>query len=193
VSGAVSLPKPGEEACGDAWCRRAHASGFKLMVADGLGHGPLAAQAAHAGVRVFLAENTGSPGPILESMHRALRSTRGAAISVADVDLARGQVVFAGVGNVAGVMIAEDGTARRMVTHNGTVGHVAKRFQEFTYPIEGTSLVILCSDGLATSWSLEPYPGLAQRHPTLIAGVLYRDFKRGRDDVTVLVARGEPM
>jgi hypothetical protein len=26
-------------------------------------------------------------------------------------------------------------------------------------------------------------------HPTLIAAVLYRDFARGRDDVTVLVLR----
>ena len=64
--------------------------------------------------------------------------------------------------------------------------------QEFTYPYQGSSLVVLCSDGLGTSWTLEAYPGLARRQPTLIAGVLYRDFTRDRDDVTVLVARGEP-
>ena len=46
------------------------------------------------------------------------------------------------------------------------------------------------SDGLTTHWTLERLPGLAARHPSLIAGVLYRDFKRGRDDVTVVVARG---
>jgi hypothetical protein len=28
-----------------------------------------------------------------------------------------------------------------------------------------------------------------QRHPALIAGVLYRDFSRGRDDITVIAAR----
>ena len=50
-------------------------------------------------------------------------------------------------------------------------------------------LVILASDGLSTSWTLDDYPGLSQRHPSLIAGVLYRDFSRGRDDVTVLVGR----
>ena len=27
------------------------------------------------------------------------------------------------------------------------------------------------------------------RHPAVIAGVLYRDFNRGRDDVTVVVAK----
>jgi hypothetical protein len=38
---------------------------------------------------------------------------------------------------------------------------------------------------------LDRYPGLFAKHPSLIAGVLYRDFNRGRDDVTVLVAREE--
>jgi hypothetical protein len=37
-------------------------------------------------------------------------------------------------------------------------------------------------------WSLEDYPGLAARDPAVIAGVLYRDFSRRRDDVTVVVA-----
>ena len=188
VLGAVNLPKTGEQACGDAWCRKAHASGFKLMVADGLGHGPIAAEAAHAAIQVFLAEHARSPGEILERMHLALRPTRGAAVAVADVG--KGRVVFAGIGNVAGVLITNAGE-RRMVSHNGTVGHVAKRVQEFTYPFEGAPLAVLCSDGLGTSWTLDRYPGLSQRHPTLIAGVLYRDFNRGRDDVTVLVARGE--
>jgi hypothetical protein len=40
------------------------------------------------------------------------------------------------------------------------------------------------SDGLGTHWSLDAYPGLSGRHPTLIAAVLYRDFDRGRDDVS---------
>ena len=76
-----------------------------------------------------------------------------------------------------------------MVSHNGTVGHVTRKVQEFVYPWLPGALVIMHSDGLGTQWSLERYPGLALRDPALIAGVLYRDFQRGRDDVTVLVAR----
>jgi hypothetical protein len=49
--------------------------------------------------------------------------------------------------------------------------------------------VILCSDGLSTSWTLDRYPKLDAAHPTLIAGVLYRDFGRRRDDATVLVGK----
>ncbi len=46
------------------------------------------------------------------------------------------------------------------------------------------------TDGLSANWSLNRYPGLLGSHPALIAAVLYRDYWRGRDDVTVLAAQG---
>jgi hypothetical protein len=45
------------------------------------------------------------------------------------------------------------------------------------------------SDGLTSHWSLDAYPGLRLRHPALVAAVLYRDYQRGRDDVTVVVGK----
>jgi hypothetical protein len=38
---------------------------------------------------------------------------------------------------------------------------------------------------------MEQYPGLITRHPALVAGMLYRDFRRGRDDVTVVAVTGQ--
>jgi anti-sigma regulatory factor (Ser/Thr protein kinase) len=188
--GVVSLPKAGEEACGDAWSTFAQPGLQVLLVADGLGHGPLAAQAAQAAVGVFAASATDAPEALLARMHLALRPTRGAAAAIARIEPAAGKVTFAGIGNVAGVL-AEPTRLQRMVSHNGTVGHIARTIRPFTYPYAASPLVILASDGLGTGWSLERYPGLAQRHPALVAAVLYRDFTRGRDDVTVLVARGD--
>ena len=188
--GAVSIAKTGEEVCGDSWSVQAHAGALRLLVADGLGHGPHAADAAHAAIRAFADHVACPPRACIEHIHLALRATRGAAVAVADLDQRRGSVVFAGIGNIAGVLYAGTAPPRRMVSHNGTAGHMARRVQEFDYAFTARPLVILCSDGLATSWTLDTYPGLSQRHPSLIAGVLYRDFSRGRDDVTVLVARG---
>jgi hypothetical protein len=45
------------------------------------------------------------------------------------------------------------------------------------------------SDGLQTHWAHDEYPGFSRRHPGLVAGLLYRDFRRERDDVTVMVSR----
>ena len=188
--GAVDVAKTGEDMSGDAWCCNEHERGFRLMVADGLGHGPGAAEAARVAVQAFRERPQLMPGELLDVMHQLLQPTRGAAIGIADVDRQQRQVVFAGLGNVSGALITDRGT-RQMVSHHGTVGHVAKRVHEFVYPFEGSPTIILCSDGLGTSWTLSSYPVLQQCHPSLIAGVLYRDFNRGRDDVTVLVAKPE--
>jgi hypothetical protein len=123
-------------------------------------------------------------------LHEGLRSTRGAAVSVAEVSAARTNLHFAGVGNVSGVIAPPDHQpARRTVCHNGTLGVQFRRAQTFPYPLAPRSLFIGFSDGLASHWEVSEYPGLVNRHPAVIAGVLYRDHRRKRDDVTVLVAR----
>jgi len=184
----VCVPKRGETVAGDRWAV-AEAPGLaRVMVVDGLGHGPDAATAAEAAVTVFQARPTVSLSVLLEECHGALRPTRGAAVAVAEVDLAAGQVRFAGVGNVAASIRTASDT-RSLVSLNGTMGHGQVRVREFTYPWPADGLLILASDGLKTHWSLQDYPGLAARRPALVAAVLYRDHQRGSDDATVVVLR----
>lgn len=184
---AVRIPYPGEQVCGDDWRSRSDGGAVTVMVADGLGHGILAAEAATAAAQAFERGAGAAPDQILQASHGALRPTRGAAVAVARLEPNR--VSFAGVGNIAGVVASGQGS-RKMISHNGTLGHIAKRFQAFDYPIAAPYIVIMHSDGLGTSWSLDAYPGLVFADPALVAAVLYRDFNRGRDDVTVVVARG---
>jgi hypothetical protein len=138
-------------------------------------------------VRVFRAHATPDLPDTVQRIHAALRSTRGAAVALAEVRLDVRELRFVGVGNIAGTVFA-GGASRSIVSHNGTAGVEARRVQEFAYPFPRGAVLILHSDGLATHWRLERYAGLAARDPALIAGVLYRDFRRGRDDLTVLVA-----
>lgn len=186
--GAVSVAKAGEVVCGDAWAVAAEQELPAVMVVDGLGHGLGAADAAHRAVRTFVARSTLPPGALIAAIHDALRGSRGAAVSVARIDGARGVMTYAGLGNVAGV-IAADGEARHLVSSNGTAGHDAPRIKEFSYPWPAGALLIMHSDGLGSRWQLDRYPGLRERHPALVAGVLYRDWSRGHDDVTVVAAR----
>ena len=187
-SGVVCLPKTGEDVSGDAWAIDQDSGRYLLLVADGLGHGSQAALASREAVRVFR-ENLGkSPKEIVEVAHAALRSTRGAALAIAEVDFERLSVRFAGVGNISGTILSPEKN-NNMVSYNGTVGHEVRKIQEFVYPWTKGGLLVMHSDGLGTQWRLDRYAGLVTRHPSLIAGVLYRDFNRGRDDVTVLVAR----
>jgi anti-sigma regulatory factor (Ser/Thr protein kinase) len=186
--GIVSLPKPGEEVCGDGWKCEPLADKTLCLVADGLGHGSNAAVAAREAIDVLTEHRVKAPAEILEKAHDALRSTRGAALAVAQVNHLHDYLRFCGVGNIAAAII-DDGVARQMVSLNGTAGLEVRKIVEFTYPWSGESTLIMHSDGLMSRWDLHFYPGLIQRHPSLIAGVLYRDFNRNRDDVTVLVAK----
>jgi anti-sigma regulatory factor (Ser/Thr protein kinase) len=186
--GAVCLPRSGEVQSGDAWALAAVDDGALLLVADGLGHGPEAARAAGEAVRVFRQRPHSDPAALLADVHAALKSTRGAAVAAAFMDLRRREIRYAGVGNIAGTIVDGDAT-RSMVSHNGTLGHEVRKIQEFVYPWPPGSLVVVHSDGLQTHWRLGRYPGVIARHPAVVAGLLYRDFDRGRDDVTVVVAR----
>jgi anti-sigma regulatory factor (Ser/Thr protein kinase) len=188
--GAVTVPHPNEMVCGDAWGTIRDGARCLFLVADGLGHGPLAADAANTALRVFLANTRLGPAAVLQVLHDALRGTRGAAVAVAEADLDAQVLRFAGVGNIAGCVVA-DGNSRCMLSHNGTVGHEARKFQELSYPFPSGALLIMHSDGLGSRWDLGRYPGLAGRDPALVAGVLYRDFARGHDDVTIVAAQEE--
>jgi hypothetical protein len=76
-----------------------------------------------------------------------------------------------------------------MVSHNGIVGHNVHRSEEYRYPWPPGALLVAHSDGLETQWSLAAFPGLASRHPAMIAAMLFREHSRKRDDVAVVVAR----
>lgn len=188
VCGAVRVPYPGQDVCGDGWSARQRPDQMQMLVADGLGHGQQAAEAAREAVKIFGESAWLSPERLVEAMHAGMHQTRGAAVAVAEVNVGRSEVRFAGIGNIAGIIISP-GNSRHLVSHNGTAGHTAYKIQEFVYPWSSQALLVMHSDGLTSRWNLGSYPALLGRHPALIAAVLYRDFKRGRDDVAVAVAR----
>lgn len=189
--GGICVAKPGQSVSGDGWAV-AHRNGRSTMlVVDGLGHGPAAAEATATGLRIF-AHAAGAPTTeIVERLHAGLRATRGAALAVAELDRGRAVVRYCGIGNIAATILS-DGTSRSLVSHHGTAGHDARRIQEFVYPCPPGALLVINSDGLQSSWTIDRYPGLLQRHPAVVAAVLYRDFSRGRDDTTVAAVRGAP-
>jgi anti-sigma regulatory factor (Ser/Thr protein kinase) len=186
--GAALKPMTGEEVSGDAWAFARFENTTALIVADGLGHGYWAAQASAKAVAAFLDSGDLAPIPVLQRIHASLRRTRGAAVSVAVLDRSSLSLRYSGLGNITGVLVGGE-KPLMMVSHSGTAGYGSPRLQEFSYPLAKDGLVVMHSDGLHTNWNLDRYPGLTRRDPSVVAGVLYRDYSRNRDDVCVVVAR----
>ena len=186
--GAICVPVAGEEECGDAWAITTDGDCVTILVTDGLGHGPDAAAASAAAVQTLENHGDQTPTILINAMHQALRTTRGAALAVGQFRHSTGNLVFAGVGNISASFV-ETEKHKQLVSYNGTVGHNMRKVQEFTVPWTEDALYVMCSDGIGTQWDLDHYQGLIGCHPALIAGIIYRDFARTRDDATVVVAK----
>jgi serine phosphatase RsbU (regulator of sigma subunit) len=163
-------------------------TGVRVLVADGLGHGVFAADASREAVATFRAHPHRPLPEVLELIHLALKKTRGAAAAIAEIHLASQTVTMAGVGNISVRIFNAEGKSRQMASGNGTLGAAANRINQFTADWHPENLLVLHSDGVSADWNPGVYPGLLQRHPAVIAGVIYRDFGRPRDDSTIVVA-----
>lgn len=186
--GAVRVAKRGEERCGDAWAAEVREDGAMILLADGLGHGWDAAEAANAAVAAF---HEAEGRPLLQrltAIHEALTGTRGAAVALASIDFAAGMLTYGGLGNISGVIV-RPGEARNLVSLHGTAGKAAPRMGEFAYPWARDATLIMHSDGVSAHWDMSRYPGLLRCHPSVIAAVLFRDHTRGRDDSCITVFR----
>jgi anti-sigma regulatory factor (Ser/Thr protein kinase) len=190
AAGGVCVAKPGEEVAGDAWTMQAADGQQRVLVVDGLGHGTGAATAAQTALRVAEQNAALAPVPLLESLHGALRTTRGAAAAAATVSPHAATGVCAGVGNIRCFVHTSDGE-RSLVSHNGTLGHQVRKFQAFEFAFAKRALLVMHSDGIATHWNFSDYPGLTRHHPAVIAAAVYRDHARIRDDATIVVLRND--
>jgi anti-sigma regulatory factor (Ser/Thr protein kinase) len=183
--GVICIAREGETSCGDAWCISVEGGErWAVAVLDGLGHGAAAAEAALCGVGLFRREPFDEPRTQLERAHRALASTRGAAVAYATCGAST--VHYAGVGNVAGRLCGPE-AVQGLVSHNGALGFQMPRVQQFDYSLWSGAILVMHTDGLSSRWDLRGYEGLRARHPAIVAAILYRDFGRGRDDATVVV------
>ena len=73
--GSVCTPIKGERECGDNWAYHKHTQYERVMVADGLGHGPQAAEAAEEAEHVFRESKANSLPELMQAIHNALRKT----------------------------------------------------------------------------------------------------------------------
>jgi hypothetical protein len=180
-------PKPGEEGCGDVADAYEVSGNLRLLLADGLGHGILAASASRAAAQVFY-DRSGEPKDVMTAMQPALFHTRGAAVAVAEIQPEQGRLLFCGVGNVCALVFGGERTQHGIST-NGIVGQNATRLRQYEIPWMPRSVVVMHSDGLSSRWTLDDYPGLSHRSSSMIAAALFRDHRRLSDDASVLVAK----
>lgn len=170
-------PMPGETACGDralSW-----SSGERLLVAviDGLGHGPFAALAAEAAVDFIAANRDLDLEPLFNGCSEALRTTRGAVMTVIQVNQETGEAWHAAIGNVE-ARIHGSGDVP-LITTPGVVGARMRRLRVRPFELRPGSTMIVHTDGISSRF---PFERMLRRRAASVAEELMSDYAKEHDD-----------
>ncbi|MFG2638645.1 anti-sigma regulatory factor [Streptomyces sp. NPDC048362] len=190
-AGGITVALARAERSGDAWGWARSGGLLTLLLADGLGPGPHAADAAGVAVAELRRGAGLPPLDILRRLHTALRPTRGAAVAVAQVDAERAELSYAGIGDV-GARLRTGDTWTSLESHPGIVGaHIPAHVSLRRVPWRRDSLLVVHSDGLPGRWVPPEDPHLLGHDPSVVAATILRDAgspaRPVRDDTSVAV------
>ena len=189
ASGVCVRPLSGEDVSGDACFIHPWSRGIVVLVADGLGHGPIAAEAS----RVLALHVRGAIDmpleEILASAHRALRKTRGAVATIARFDEGAGKVEVAGIGNVTTRVVRRAEAPVHVLVPAGILGSAYRptRTQSLDFGID--DLVVMHTDGVRSHFDLAPLRALP---PDELAKAVVSAYGKATDDAACAVVRGVP-
>lgn len=179
----------GEKESGDACAVVPFAGGTLLVVADGLGHGPEAAEASRLAVRVVREHPESDLAALVQRCHDALADTRGAVISLAAISEDERELSWLGVGDAAATLVRSEPAPRRRTTlllRPGVVGLRLPRLITETLPLSVGDTVVMCTDGIRSA-HIEALEMRAT--PRELADLILATYARQYDDALVLVAR----
>jgi anti-sigma regulatory factor (Ser/Thr protein kinase) len=183
------LSMPGQVTSGDGYYYKLTETHFKLLLADGLGHGPEANYAINEGINSFKSCPHDTPSKIIKYIHSSIKQTRGmvAVVIVFDFKLKRWQM--AGVGNIA-TRMSNFLEIRNLMSYNGIIGHnIPNTISDQIIAVEDFHQLTLCSDGLKSQWDLTQLSGITRCDLSVQAAAIYKQYGRRTDDMSVIMAK----
>jgi phosphoserine phosphatase RsbX len=186
--GLAARPAAGETDGGDA--ALVNQQGRRALVAavDALGHGPAAAYAAREALAALGDEET-DVTHAAELCHRALKGTRGAALTLVSFDADSELMTWLGVGNVEGRLLragAPAGEPDSLLLRPGIAGEYLPSHPPTATHVQRGDVLVLATDGVAPSFSddVRSYGSCEE-----IAASLLERHAMTSDDALVLVVR----
>ncbi len=183
--GIVFRPKRGQDISGDAYLIVEVYGAHLIAVADGLGSGEEAAQAARLAMATVGEHAWANLPDILQWCHLALRGTRGAVMGLLKIETEGRQVSYAGVGNID--LRSHSASGFRPFNAYGIIGSRLPDVRTFVGDYEPGDLFVLSTDGITRQFNLDKLPAVRGQSPQSLAQQIVASFGRQEDDMTVLV------
>lgn len=185
----IVVAKPGESISGDGCYFKSSGNFFKMMLADGLGHGPEANLAVNEAVKAFKTCPFHSPVEIIRYIHPEVRKTRGLVGTIIVFNLENKTFSVAGVGNIS-LKMEGPLQSKNQLSYNGIIGHnIPNTMNDLVQKLTDYNHFTLCSDGIKSRWDLQKYPGINRTDLTIQAAAIYKEFSRRTDDMSVLIVK----
>ena len=127
------------------------------------------------------------PAEALRRCHTALAGTRGAAMSIARLDLTRGELVYAGIGNVE-AHLWQDGGRERLIAYRGIIGSAMRTVRPFTLRLAEEWTLLMHSDGISARADLDALDVPTPWDPAVLAQAVLDTYGRQHDDALAVVA-----
>lgn len=178
-------PMPGEQQCGDQCAIWFDNERVLIALADGLGHGSEAAQAADAALSQIGAMQRDTFSDIFQVCDLRLRGMRGAALALALIEPAQQRLLFAAVGNIRAVVI-QNQRERRLGATRGIVGAGYAKLVPEIFTLNAGDSFFLYSDGFDELLPLREliHPGVTAQE---IAEHALQRWAKPNDDASILV------
>jgi anti-sigma regulatory factor (Ser/Thr protein kinase) len=186
---ALLIPKALEDVCGDGYGVVHTKETTKVMFGDGLGHGKHAKEAIDTARTAFEECEATDPVDILRHIHEKVRRTRGMVGVVAVLDKKTAVWSICGVGNISARMYSGV-EYRNYMSYNGTIGlNIPKSMNATVIPADRHQHLVMTSDGITTRWDLSRYPSVFKYDQLVVSAAMFKDFSRGNDDASILIAK----
>ena len=183
------ITMPGQQKCGDGTFYKWTDSYLKMLVADGLGHGPEANHAVNEAVNAFKISPYHTPSEIIRDIHQSSRKTRGLVGTVVVFDFKTQRWSIAGVGNIA-TRMSNFFEFKNSMSYNGIIGNnIPNTISNMESSLSDFHQVTLCSDGIKSRWELSKLAGINRCDLSIQAAAIYKDFGRQTDDMSVVIAK----
>jgi negative regulator of sigma-B (phosphoserine phosphatase) len=185
--GVAERPLAGQAVSGDLAVVRAFPpSGLLITAIDGLGHGLEAARAARAAELVLTTTPQWPVRDLISACHHAMRSTRGAVMSLVSVDASIPALAWTGLGNVEACLVRVHAPRERLLLHGGVVGHREANPRVATLGLSPGDLLVLVTDGVRSTFLAGVAGGGTAKE---IADRILAEHHNPADDALVVVAR----
>ncbi|WP_020528300.1 SpoIIE family protein phosphatase [Flexithrix dorotheae] len=185
----ICVPMQGEDFCGDAVAIEELKDETKILLLDGLGHGPEASLASRNAVKIFKENAQENLVELLQLMDKGIKGSRGCVLGMARFLKKENKLQYIGIGNIS-AFIKKTSGRKVFISYPGIVGNQVKKYKMLEEEFNKGDTLLMHSDGIRDCGLLNLEP-LRNQIPIIMASAIFSKQARINDDSSILVFKNQ--